>query len=209
MLKILIIVLLIIIVGATAYYSGYSASSNEENEENEEKIEEKQVDGFSFDGIPYEGLESSMIIEPLKFKNLKNKVPKIERQKSSEPRIPKIEIQKSSEPKQVSRLEGDSISELKGDVARLEKKVNEVDKNSKDEDKSLYSKFKNYMSKTAAEKNFKDIENKTTSMINSKNSEHDNKLKKIALQQKMNQADIEARNALQAKALNDNFKKYD
>ena len=46
-------------------------------------------------------------------------------------------------------------------------------------------------------------------MINSKNSEHDNKLKKIALQQKMNQADMEARNALQAKALNDNFKKYD
>ena len=111
--------------------------------------------------------------------------------------------------KQVSRLEGDSISELKGDVARLEKKVNEVDKKSKDEDKSIYSKFKNYMSKTAAEKNFKDIENKTTSLINSKNSEHDNKLKKIALQQKMNQADIEARNVAQAKALNDNFKKYD
>ena len=206
MLKILIIVLLIIIVGATAYYSGYSASSNEENEE---KTEEKQIDGFSFDGIPYEGLEFSMIIEPLKFKNLKNKVPKIERQKSSEPRIPKIEIKKSSEPKQVSRLEGDSISELKGDVARLEKKVNEVDKNSKDEDKSLYSKFKNYMTKTTAEKNFKDIEKKTTSLINSKNSEHDNKLKKIALQQKMNQADIEARNVAQAKALNDNFKKYD
>ena len=76
MLKILIIVLLIIIVGATAYYSGYSASSNEENEENEEKIEEKQVDGFSFDSIPYEGLESSMIIEPLKFKNLKTKLRK-------------------------------------------------------------------------------------------------------------------------------------
>ena len=174
--------MLIIIVGATAYYSGYSASSNEENEENEEKTEEKQIDGFSFDGIPFEGLESSMIIEPLRFKNVK---------------------------KQISRLEGDSISELKGDVARLEKKVNEVDKNSKDEDKSLYSKFKNYMTKTTAEKNFKDIENKTTSLINSKNSEHDNKLKKIALQQKMNQADIEARNVAQAKALNDNFKKYD
>lgn len=172
MLKILIIILLIIIVGATAYYTGYSISSNEENEENEEKTEEKQIDGFSFDGIPFEGLESSMIIEPLRFK-------------------------------------GDSISELKGDVARLEKKVNEVDQKSTKEDKSIYSKFKNYMSKTAAEKNFKDIENKTTSLINSKNSEHDNKLKKIALQQKMNQADIEARNVAQAKALNDNFKKYD
>lgn len=191
--------MLIIIVGATAYYSGYSASSNEENEKNEEKIEEKQVDGFSFDGIPYEGLESSMIIEPLRFKNLRNKVAKIEKQKSSEPRISK----------QISRLEGDSISELKGDVARLEKKVNEVDKKSKDEDKSLYSKFKNYMTKTTAEKNFKDIENKTTSLINSKNSDNDKKLKKIALQQKMDKANIEAKDAAQAKALNDNFKKYD
>ena len=186
MLKILIIILLIIIVGATAYYSGYSASSNEENEENEEKTEEKQVDGFSFDGIAYEGLESSMIIEPIRIKR---------------PRI-------SNPRNQVSRLEGDSISELKGDVARLEKKVNEVDQKSTKEDKSIYSKFKNYMSKTAAEKNFKDIENKTTSMINSKNSENDKKLKKISLQQKMDKANLEAKDAAQAKALNDNFKKY-
>ena len=174
--------MLIIIVGATAYYTGYSISSNEENEENEEKTEEKQIDGFSFDGIPFEGLESSMIIEPLRFKNVK---------------------------KQISRLEGDSISELKGDVARLEKKVNEVDKKSKKEDKSIYSKFKNYMSKTTAEKKFKDIEKKATSLINSKNSEHDKKLKKIALQQKMDKANLEAKDAAQAKALNDNFKKYD
>lgn len=187
MLKFLLILLALLIIGSSIYFVVTKLSpfvKKEQNERENKEIEERLIDGFSFDSIPHEELETSMIIEPLR-------------------------LNKRAKSNQGTYLEGSSISDLKGNVAKLEKKVDEVDKKSKKEDQNIYSKFNNYMEKTVAEKKLNDIKKNTESVIESSSKENDNKLKRIALQQKIDKANMEARNALQTKALNDNFKKYD